>query len=161
MMTNADSYEGGEPASPSPDPRELLRRTRVEVHHATFALVGVNTDDWARLLAQPDLGPRASAVFMLMRDEHEATMLLDEDDLRVIRPAVIVAKVETGFRLVTLDITLGWDTVGYLALVASVLADARVPVGVISAYSRDHLLIKQEDLPRALLALGPHVAELC
>ncbi len=148
-------------SSASPDPRELLSRTRVEVHHATFALVGVGTDDWARLLAQPDLGPRAASVFMLMRDEHEATMLLEDDDLRVIRPAVITARVESGFRLVTLDITLGWNTVGYLALVSSILAEAQIPVGVISAYSRDHLLIKQEDLPRALLALGPHVAELC
>ena len=31
----------------------------------------------------------------------------------------------------------------------------------LSAYSRDHLLVKQGDLGRALRALGEHVAELC
>ena len=41
------------------------------------------------------------------------------------------------------------------------LAAAGVPIGALTAYSRDHLLIKQTDLGAALRALGPHVAELC
>ena len=36
-----------------------------------------------------------------------------------------------------------------------------IPVGALTAFSRDHLLIKQEDLGRALRVLGEHVAELC
>jgi hypothetical protein len=51
--------------------------------------------------------------------------------------------------------------VGFLARVTEILAEASVPVGALSAYTRDHLLIKQEDLGNALRVLGEHVAELC
>jgi hypothetical protein len=56
---------------------------------------------------------------------------------------------------------LAWDVVGFLARVTSILAGAGVSVGALTAYSRDHLLIKQQDLGAALRALGPHVEELC
>ena len=45
--------------------------------------------------------------------------------------------------------------------VARILADDGVPIIALSAFSRDHLLVKQSDLANALKALGPHVAELC
>jgi len=45
--------------------------------------------------------------------------------------------------------------------VTEILAGAGVSVGALSAFSRDHLLIKQDDLGKALRVLGEHVAELC
>jgi hypothetical protein len=77
------------------------------------------------------------------------------------RHAARDARVEPGFRLVTLDVELQWDVVGYLARVTEILAAEGISVGALSAFSRDHLLIKQADLGRALRALGPHVGELC
>lgn len=138
---------------------ELLRRTRVEVNPATFALVGMRKEAWARLLTQPELSPRG--VFMALLDDREATLLLEESEWSAMRRTTPDARVESGFRLVTLDIELGWNTVGYLALVTSILGDAGIPVGALSAFSRDHLLVKQNDLARLLRALGPHVADLC
>jgi hypothetical protein len=143
------------------DVEELLRRTRVEVAAATFVLVGLRQEDWRRLLENPELSPRAEASMMLLRDEREVTMLLEEEDWRPMRHALRDARVESGFRLVTLDIELGWNVVGYLARVTEILALAGVPVGALSAFSRDHLLIKQDDLGTALRVLGRHVAELC
>jgi hypothetical protein len=143
------------------DPAELLRRTKVEIAPATFVLVSVSHHDWARLLEQPELSPRASAPFMLLRDNYEVTLLLEEADWQTMRHAVRDARVETGFRLVTLDIELGWHVVGYLALVTQLLADAGISVGALAAFSRDHLLIKQDDLGAALRVLSAYVAELC
>lgn len=140
---------------------ELLRRARVEVAPATFYLIGLRHQDWARLLENPELSPRPSAPFMLLKDEREVTLLLDEEDWRTMQYAVRDARVEGDFRLLTLDVELGWDVVGFLALVARILAEAGVSCGALSAFSRDHLLVKQDDLPKALRALGPHVAELC
>ncbi len=140
---------------------DLLRRTKIEIAPATFFLVSFRHEDWARLLENPELSPRAEAPFMLLRDAHEVTLLLEETDWRTMRYAARDARVESGFRLLTLELELGWNVVGYLALVTRILAEAKVPVGALSAFSRDHLLIKQDDLPRALLALGAHVAELC
>jgi hypothetical protein len=140
---------------------ELLRRTKVEVAPATFFLVGMRHEDWSRLLEQPELSPRASVPFMLLRDTNEVTLLLEEEDWLVMRHAVREARVEGGWRLVTFNIVLDWNVVGFLARVTELLAAANISVGAVTAFSRDHLLIKQDDLGTALRVLGEHVAELC
>ena len=98
---------------------------------------------------------------MLLRDEHEVTLLLDETDWRTMRHAAREARVEGGFRLVTFDIELGWNVVGFLARITEILAGAGISIGAFTAFSRDHLLIKQDDLGTALRVLSQHVAELC
>jgi hypothetical protein len=143
------------------DVEELLRRTRVEVAPATYFLIGLRHQDWTRLLENPELSPSGSSPFMLLRDEHEVTLLLDEADWQRMRHAAREARVEGGFRLVTLDVELDWQVVGFLARVTEILAAANIAVGTLSAFSRDHLLIKQDDLGTALRVLGNYVAELC
>jgi hypothetical protein len=143
------------------DPAELLSRTRVEVATETYVLVSLRHEDWKRLLENPELSPRVDAPFMLLRDKHEVTLLLDETDWRTMRHAARDARVEGGFRLITLDIELEWDVVGYLAHVTRILAEDGIAVGALSAFSRDHLLVKQDDLGTALRTLGRYVAELC
>jgi hypothetical protein len=133
----------------------------VVVAPSVFYLVGLRHEDWARLLENPELSPRGSAPFMLLRDEHEVTLLLDETDWRTMRHAVRDARVETEFRLLTFDIELDWNVVGFLARVTEILSGAGISCGALSAFSRDHLLIKQDDLGNALRVLGRHVAELC
>lgn len=140
---------------------ELLRRTRVEVAPETFFLVSLAPAEYRRLLENPELSPRGNAPFMLLSDKYEVTMLLDQTDWQAMRYAARGARVESNFRLVTLNLELEWNVIGYYALVTKILADAEVSVGAISAYSRDHLLIKQEDLAKALKVLGLYVAELC
>lgn len=140
---------------------ELLRSARVEVAPESFVLVGLRPGDWERLLENPELSPRPGSRFMLLRDAYEVTLLLEEEDWRAMRHAARDAKVEEGFRLLTFNVELQWDVVGFLARVAEIMATEGIPVGALAAFSRDHLLVKQDDLARALRALGPHVAELC
>lgn len=144
-----------------PDAAELLRQAKVEVAPDTYVLVGLRHADWARLLENPELSPRPESNFMLLRDPFEVTLLVEESDWRAMRHAARDAKSEAGFRLLTLDVELGWDVVGFLAHVTRILAAEGVAVGALSAFSRDHLLIKQDDLGKALRVLGEHVAELC
>ena len=140
---------------------ELLRITRVEVAPETFFLVSLLHTDWLKLLENPELSPRMTAPFMIFRDKWELTLLLDEVDFGTIRHAVREAKTEGNFRLLSFDIGLNFDTVGFLAEVARILAEAEIPIVALSAFSRDHLLIKQQDLSKALKFLGRYVAELC
>ncbi len=144
-----------------PDAAELLRKAKAEVAPETYVLVGLRHADRARLLESPELSPRAESNFMLLRDPFEVTLLLEEEDWRAMRHAARDARVEGGFRLVTLDVELPWDVVGFLAHVTALLGAGGVAVGALSAFSRDHLLIKQDELGKALRVLGPHVAELC
>jgi hypothetical protein len=144
-----------------PDAPALLRQARVTVAVPTFYLVGLRHAEWGRLLESPELSPRAASIFMLLKDEHEVTLLLEEGDWRAMRHVARDARVEGGFRLVTFDLVLDWSVVGFLSHVTSLLAQAGISCGALSAFSRDHLLIKQDDLGKALRILSAHVAELC
>lgn len=144
-----------------PDAAELLSKARVVVAPATFYLVGLSHADWMRLLENPELSPRPESIFMLLKDEREVTLLLEETDWRSMRHAAREARVEGGFRLLTLDIELDWTVTGFLARVTKLLAEEGISCGALSAYARDHLLVRQVDLGKALRTLGKHVAELC
>jgi uncharacterized protein len=140
---------------------DLLLKTRIEVVPAAFVLVGLSQQNWTRLVENPELSPHAESVFMMFRDGREVTLLLEDDDWQRIRHIVLDARIERSFRLVTLDVELPWNVVGYLARVTEILAAAGIPVGALSSFSRDHLLIKQDDLGRALRVLSQHVKESC
>jgi hypothetical protein len=139
----------------------LLRKTKVEIAPETFVLIGLSQENYRRLLENPELSPRGTAPFMLLVDKFETTLLLDQVDWLTMRHAARDAKIEGDFRLLTFTVELDWSVIGFLAFVAKILAQADVPVGAISAFSRDHLLIKQNDLPRALKILSQYVEELC
>jgi len=140
---------------------EILRKTRVEVAPETFFLISLTHNDWLKLLENPELSPRMTAPFMIFRDNREVTLLVDEIDFKTIRHAIRDAKTQGNFRLLTFNIELDFNVVGFLAEVSKILAEAGISIVALSAFSRDHLLIKQEDLPKALKVLGNFVAELC
>lgn len=143
------------------DTLELLKKTRVEIAPDTYTLVSLSHENWRKLLENPELSPRMTAPFMIFQDKYEVTLLLDEIDYEKIRYKILSAKSQSGFRLLTFDIELDFTIVGFLAFVAKVLADANISIVVHSAFSRDHLLIKQNDLAKALIVLGEYVEELC
>lgn len=141
--------------------REILLRTRVAVAPETFYLISLPHEAWLKLLEKPELSPRMTAPFMIFKDKFETTLLLDEIDFGSIRAASTDLKSEGNFRLLTFEIELDFSIVGFLAEVARILAGAGISVVALSAFSRDHLLIKQEDLSMALRALSPFIEEVC
>ena len=140
---------------------ELLKKTRVEVAPEIFALVSLSEKSWLKLLENPELSPRMTAPFMIFKDKYETTLLFDEIDYEKIRYAVLNARTERNFRLLTFDIELDFSVVGFLAEVSRILSEAEISIVALSAFSRDHLLIKQNDLSKALKVLGEYVEELC
>lgn len=147
---------------PRPDARSLLRDAKVVVAPETFALVSIDRAAFAKLLGDPSVSPGGGeAPFMILVDRYEVTLLLSDGDLSKMRSAIGGARVESGFRMLTFDIELGFDVVGFMAAVSATLADAGIPIVPVSAFSRDHLLIKQDALAAALKVLGEHVSDLC
>lgn len=140
---------------------DILLSTSVEVAPDSFAIVSVSFDTWRRLVSEPERSPRMTAPFMVFMDKYEVTMVLDEIDLAKMRPGLEDAKIETGYRLLTFDTVMDFDVIGFIAEVSRILAAAGIPILPLSAFSRDHILIKQMNLAAALKALGPHVKELC
>ncbi len=141
--------------------RKILNAAKLEVAPETFTLVSVSKKEWPKLLEDQGLSPRGTAPFMIFSDKYEVTLLLDEIDFGTIRHAIRDAKVEGGFRLLTFAAVLDFAVVGFLAEISGIMRDAGISIVALSGFSRDHLLVKQADLAKALKSLAPHVAELC
>ncbi|MBI5958897.1 MAG: ACT domain-containing protein, partial [Chloroflexi bacterium] len=58
------------------------------------------------------------------------------------------------YRLITFDLPLDLNLLGFMALVSRILADAQVPILALSAFERDHLLIPSDRFQTAWDALS-------
>lgn len=141
--------------------KDILKNARVTVAPETFTLVSMRHEDWRKLLENPELSPRMTAPFMILSDPYEVTLLLDEVDFGTMRHALRDAQTAGGYRLVTFDVLLDLAVVGFMAELSRIFAEADISIIPMSAFSRDHVLIKQADLAKALKALSGHVAEVC
>ena len=77
--------------------------------------------------------------------KNETTVIIDQskyDEKNVI-------EIEKDWKILTFDMVLPFGLVGFLAKVSKVLADEKIPIFAISAYSTDHILVKEKDLIRA------------
>ena len=79
--------------------------------------------------------------------------MLATDEWTRARSAFRDTEAEAGYRLITLEVRLDWQVTGYLAAVTRALADAGVPVGVLSSFQYDHLLVRDDLLGKAEAAL--------
>jgi len=59
-----------------------------------------------------------------------------------------VIEIEKGWKILTFDMILPFELVGFLAKVSKVLADEKIPIFAISAYSTGHILVKEKNLKK-------------
>jgi hypothetical protein len=57
------------------------------------------------------------------------------------------------FRRITFEITVPFNLTGFLAHVSTLLAHKNIPIFVISAFSTDHILVKDIDVDEAITLL--------
>lgn len=146
---------------PNTNTLNLLATTRIEVLPETYSVISLNNDEWTKLLENPELSPRMTVPFMIFKDKWEVTLVLDDADFNTIRHAIRDANIQRNFRLLSFDAELDFDVVGYMAKIAGILAEAEISILPISSFSRDHVLIRQDDLGNALKALRGFVDEIC
>ena len=85
------------------------------------------------------------SAFANIIDKNETTVIIEQskyDEENVI-------EIEKDWKILTFDMVLPFGLVGFLAKVSKVLADEKIPIFAISAYSTDHILVKEKDLARA------------
>ena len=81
--------------------------------------------------------------FANITDKNETTVIIDETKYKE------EDAIEKGWKILTFDMTLPFGLTGFMAAVSKVLADANISIFAISAYSTDHILIKETDLKKA------------
>ncbi|GAB4197904.1 MAG: hypothetical protein OHK0022_16600 [Roseiflexaceae bacterium] len=135
------------------DPRlaELLRQLSPRVRPERFALIGMHPRE--RPVALRLLGLVQSPFVQLISEPELLTLLLPERDWTELRPAFRAARVQSPLRAISFDVDLPDDLVGLMAALAGALAGAGVPLLAVCTFARDHLLVREADLERALAAL--------
>ena len=78
-------------------------------------------------------------------DKNETTVIIEQSKYN----DEDVIEIEKGWKILTFDMVLPFGMVGFLAKFSKVLADENISIFAISAYSTDHILVKEKDLTRA------------
>jgi len=87
--------------------------------------------------------------FAIVQDKNEITVIIDQSKISY----EDIIEIEKDWRILTLDIIFPLDVIGVTAKISNALAKAKISIFPISAYSRDHFLIKEKDLAKAKEAL--------
>jgi uncharacterized protein len=106
--------------------------------------VGASKYIIAKLDSVPELSDK---VFSIIKDQNEVTVVAKEGFIS--KPIAM----EGFFRRITFDVALPYDLIGFAAHVSTLLANKNIPILVYSAFSTDHLFVKEEDLDSTVEAL--------
>jgi hypothetical protein len=90
----------------------------------------------------------------LIVDKNEVTLILPAEaweDFANRLPGHKTA--EKHYRLITFDVALDLNLVGFMALVSKVLADANISILPLAAFTRDHILVPRDQFETAMTAL--------
>jgi hypothetical protein len=117
------------------DLRKYFKHGRAVVAPETFAIVKTR-----RALIN---------AFAVIKDDRETTCIIDESKLG----AQKFLGFEGDWRMITFDMVLPLSLVGFFAAVSGALADAGVNIFTISAYTTDHVFVKDPKLETAVKAL--------
>jgi len=98
----------------------------------------------AKVEAVPEFSDK---VFAIIKDKNEVTVVAKEGF--VSQPIAV----EGFFRRITFDVALPYDLIGFAAHISTLLANKNIPILVYSAYSTDHVFVKEEDLDSTVEAL--------
>jgi uncharacterized protein len=110
--------------------------------------VKFSVDSSKYTIAKVDSVPEFSdKVFAIIKEQKEITVVAKEGF--VSQPI----SVEGYFKRITFDFLLPYDLIGFVAHISTLLASKNIAILVYSAYSTDHLFVKEEDLDGAVDAL--------
>ncbi len=77
----------------------------------------------------------------LIADKDEITLLLAQPIWERVAARFPDHRVAAPYRLITFDLPLDFELIGFMALVSTLLAQARLSILAISAFERDHIFV--------------------
>jgi hypothetical protein len=83
----------------------------------------------------------ASPFSALILDKDEVTLVVPQAHWEAFAGRLPDYQVAADYRLITFDLPLDLQIVGFMALVSGILARAQIPVFALSSFARDHLLV--------------------
>lgn len=133
--------------------RDALQQTKLVTDDQRYVLVKLPAA--AITLGAGIIAEVGSPFSAMLVDKDEVTLLIPDEAVEEFeRRLKGVAEVSAvGYRLITFDIVLPPDLVGFMAAISAACARAGVSIIPLGAYSRDHIFVSEAQFENAMDAL--------
>lgn len=115
---------------------EVIRTSKVKVCKGRYAYLKVK-------------GANLQNYFMVSRDEDETTVVAEEQDIG----SAEYSAIEKWFKLIEVRVSAPFVALGFLAKITEAIAAKGLNVLVISTFSKDYFLVREESAEKAVQAL--------
>ncbi|MGD0330388.1 MAG: ACT domain-containing protein [Nitrososphaeria archaeon] len=78
--------------------------------------------------------------FAIIKDRNEITVIIEQSKVNI----EDVIEMKRNYVIISFDMTLPFELVRILARISKALADQNISIFTLSAYSTDHILVKEE-----------------
>ena len=112
-------------------------------------LAGCHVTVWPEIYAVCKVKEVPAEYVAVIKDHQETTVIAKAGEIS----SEYILEEERGWKIITFDAVLPFELVGFLAVVSKVLAEAGVSIFALSAFSTDHVLVKEAKLDLALSKL--------
>ena len=119
------------------DVKEAIPKSIATIMKDTY--VYVKTD----ILEKPDIH------FMVSKDKDEITVVTKKENLKELNVLEIVGD----YKLIEFKPAVPFQTVGFLAKIAETIANEGINILIISTFSKDYIMIKEELCEKGILSL--------
>jgi hypothetical protein len=136
------------PVDPVKSLQEARARMAWAVEDGSFTLIG-----FAERPDGEDFRSLESPPAQLVRERDETTLLVRDVDAAAVLARHPGARSVPDLAWIRFELAMGWDLVGFLALVSGELARAGVPIGAVCGFHRDHVFVARTHLATARATL--------
>lgn len=119
------------------DVKEAIPKSIATIMKDTY--VYVKTD----ILEKPDIH------FMVSKDKDEITVVTKKENLKELN----VLEVVGDYKLIEFKPAVPFQTVGFLAKIAETIANVGMNILIVSTFSKDYIMIKEELCEKGILTL--------
>lgn len=132
--------------------QDALAKSQFKTDEAVYRIISLPAN--AITVAAAILAEIGEAFSAIIVDQDEVTLVIDEEALEEYRHRLLghITGPER-WALITVDVVLEHDLVGFMAVLSAALAQEKIPIFCFGAFKRDHLLVPLQRREEALKAL--------
>lgn len=116
---------------------DIIGKSAIKVLDGRFAVIKLNYK------------PSTTDCFMMADDGKEITIIIEESKLENVQ----YEEIQRWFKIIQVAVSVPFFAVGFLATITQAIAERRINVLVISTFSYDYLLIRENDASSAIETL--------
>jgi hypothetical protein len=124
------------------DLKKIIENSSFVLHEGRFVYTKVKT------------APPIDNHFLVSKDDDEITVVTKEENLANLE---LIEKNKDYYSLIELKVSIPFYCVGFLATVSSAIANKGMNILIVSTYSKDYILVREEhknDAVQTLIELG-------